>query len=99
MIAFDKFDKKEETIRTTIEIEDNLYEELNILSQYIYDTSVNKLIDASIDQLTKTEDIQLYKDTALTKHSLMIRHSVFNRLLNLKAKFKKIGRASCRERV
>ncbi len=87
MIAFDKFDKKEEIVRTTIEIEDNLYDELIILSQNIYDASVNKLIDASIEHLAKTENIQLYQDTVSTKHSLNIRESVFNRLLNLKTKF------------
>lgn len=87
MIAFDKFDKKEKTIRTTIEIQDDLYDELIALSNNIYDASVNKLIDAAIEKLNKTEDIQIYKNTFSTKHSLKIRESVLNGLLNLKEKF------------
>lgn len=87
MTAFDKFDKNEKTIRTTIEVEDSLYDELKMLTKEFYDTSVNKLIDASIDYLAKTENIQLYKNTFSTKRSLKIRESVFYKLINLKDKF------------
>ena len=90
MGAFDKFEKKEETIRKTIEIDDILYQRLTELSQNVYDTSVNKLINASIEELIKTEDIQLYEKcnkNFVVKHSLLIRKSLVIGLEELKSKY------------
>ena len=90
MGAFDKFEKKEEIIRMTVEIEDNLYDNLAELSRTFYDTSVNKLINAAIEQLIKTENIQLYqksKNTFSTKRSLLIKKSIVTGLEKLKEKF------------
>ena len=51
MGAFDRFFIKENLIRKTIEIDNNLYEELKKISENKYDASVNKLINASIEEL------------------------------------------------
>lgn len=90
MGAFDKFDRREEKIRQTIEIDDRLYEELSELSKNIYDASVNKLINASIEELIKTEDIKICeKETKnlAVKHSLLIRKSLIQGLEKLKGKY------------
>lgn len=90
MLAFDKFDKREDVIRMTIEIEDILYDKLNQISKNIYDASVNKLINAAIEHLIETENIQLHKKekiTCSTKHSLLVRQSLSDGLEELKKKF------------
>ena len=54
MLAFDKFDKREDVIRMTIEIEDILYYYLNKISINFFDASVNKLIIAAFEHLIET---------------------------------------------
>lgn len=74
----------------TVKIEDNLYDKLSELSQTFYDTSVNKLVNAAIEQLIKTENIQLYKkdkNTFSTKRSLVVKESLAIELEDLKKKF------------
>lgn len=90
MGAFDKFDRREEKIRQTIEIDDSLYEELSKLSQNVYDASVNKLINASIEELIKTEDIKISEKenkNLVVKHSLLLRRSLIQGLEKLKEKY------------
>ena len=60
MGAFDRFFSKEKLIRKTIEIDNNLYEELKQISDNKYDASVNKLINASIEELVNTENVKVY---------------------------------------
>lgn len=90
MKVFDKFDRKEEKIRQTIEIDDDLYEALSELSQNVYDASVNKLINASIEELIKTENIKICEKenrNLAVKHSLLIRKSLIQGLEKLKEKY------------
>lgn len=90
MGAFDKFLGKEKLIRKTIEIDNNLYEELRKLSDNKYDASVNKLINASIEELVNTENIKVYvkdKNEISLKHTLLIRESLVIALDELKDKY------------
>lgn len=90
MGAFDKFELREKTTRKTIEIEDELYEKLKELSQNTYDASVNKMINAAIEELIKYENIQLYKKESkklVVKHSLLIKISLAEGLDKLKEKY------------
>lgn len=89
MGAFDRFYKKEPLIRKTIEIDDSLYNQLGELAKNKYDTSVNMLINASIEELIKTEDINYQKESKeyAVKHSLLIRESFVIGLENLKDKY------------
>lgn len=90
MGAFDRFFSKEQLIRKTIEIDNKLYEKLRELSDTKYDASVNKLINASIEELVKTENIRVYEkgDNEITlKHSLLIRESLVIALDELKDKY------------
>lgn len=91
MGAFDRFYDKEKLIRKTIEIENELYDKLNEISKNKYNTSTNMLINASIDELIKTEDIKIYereeKYCSSMKHSLLIRESFTKGLEKLKQKY------------
>ena len=90
MGAFDIFYKKEKMIRKTIQIDSNLYTRLNYLSKNVYDTSTNMLINASIGELIKTENITSYKkekQDILEKHTLLIRESFVIALDELKDKY------------
>lgn len=90
MGVFDRFFSKEKLIRKTIEIDNNLYEELRKISDNKYDASVNKLINASIEELIKTENIKVYikdKNEISLKHTLLIRESLVIALDKLKDKY------------
>lgn len=82
MGAFDKFWKREELLKKTIEIDNSLYEALNKLSKTTYQTSTNQLINACIEELIRTKNVKLYEkeDGELSiQHSLLIRESLFER--------------------
>lgn len=90
MGVFDRFFSKEKLIRKTIEIDNNLYEELRKISDNKYDASVNKLINASIEELINTENIKIYvkdKNEISLKHTLLIRESLVIALDELKDKY------------
>lgn len=78
MNIFDRFYDKEKLIRKTIEIENDLYDQLIEISKSKYNTSVNMLINASIEELINTENIILHAKEdkySTTKHSLLIKES------------------------
>ena len=57
MGTFDRFYNKENLIRKTIEIDNNLYEKLKELSENEISASINQLINACIENLIKTKNI------------------------------------------
>lgn len=90
MNVFDRFYDKEKLIRKTIEIDNDLYDELNKISKMKYNTSTNMLINVCIEELLKTENINMYvkKDKYSTmKHSLLIKKSFIDGLDKLKEKY------------
>lgn len=90
MGVFDRFYDKERLLRKTIEIENDLYDKLNEISKSKYMTSTNMLINACIDELTKTENIKIYENNdkySSMKHSLLIMESLSNELDRLKQKY------------
>lgn len=60
MGAFDRFWKKDNLLKKTIVIEDELYDKLNELAKNTYQTSTNQLINACIEELINTKDIKKY---------------------------------------
>ena len=56
-----KFNKKERTINRSLNIDEELYTELERLSKNVYDASITKLVNAAIERLIETENIQIYK--------------------------------------
>lgn len=90
MGAFDRFYKKEKLVRKTIEIDNNLYEQLKQLSDNEISASVNQLINACIEDLIKKENVKMYikpKNEISVKHSLLIRESFAENLDKLKDKY------------
>ena len=61
MSIFGRFYKKEKMETRTLEIDENLYDKLTYLSKYVYDASINKLVNASIEGLIDNENIKFYK--------------------------------------
>lgn len=90
MSVFDCFYDKEKLIRKTVEIDNDLYDKLSEILKGKYNTSVNMLINASIEEIIKTENINLYakEDKYSTmKRSLLIKESFSNGLNKLKEKY------------
>ena len=92
MSAFDKVWNKEELIRKTIEIDSNIYEKLQYLSENRYDMSANKLINVAILYLIEHENIlksdnYVSKKGIFEKHTLLIRKSLCIGLDDLKNKY------------
>lgn len=90
MSILDRFWAKDEIIQKTLEIESSLYDEIEFLSENVYDASISKIINACIDELIETENVKLYtKETneLFTKHSLILRKSSLKNLEKLKDKY------------
>ena len=85
-----KSDKMEYIIQKTIEIESNLYDKIEYLSENVYDASISKIINACIDDLIEKENIKLYQkenDELFTKHSVLLRKNSLDNLYLLKEKY------------
>lgn len=89
MSCFSKFYKKEKSISKTLEIDETLYCQLEKLSSEVYEASISKLVNAAIEELISTENVQLYerKDTLYVTRSFLIRDSSWEALYNLKKKY------------
>lgn len=90
MSVLDRFWAKDELVQKTIEIESSLYDEIEFLSENVYDASISKIINACIDDLIETENVKLYtkeKDELFTKHSLILRKNSLKDLELLKDKY------------
>lgn len=90
MSAFDRYYKKETMISRKLNIEEEMYNKLEHLSQNVYDASINKLVNSAIEELLKTEKIQLYnmKGKNYVSRSFLIRQSFLDGLYELKDKYK-----------
>ncbi len=90
MTCFSRFYKREKLISRTLDIDEELYLELERLSNEVYDASISKLVNASIENLIKTENIQIYerKKTSYVSRSFLIRYSFLEGLYNLKRKYR-----------
>lgn len=90
MSVLDRFWTKDEIVQKTIEIESSLYDEIEFLSENVYDASISKIINACIDELIDTENVKLYvkeKNELFTKHSLILRKNSLKNLELLKDKY------------
>lgn len=88
MSCFAKFNKKENIIPRTIEIDKNFYLILEKLSNETYEASINKLVNAAIETLVETENIKTYpKNNEYLTRTFLIRESLLNELYKLKKKY------------
>lgn len=90
MSVFDRYYKKEKLLSRKLDIEEEIYNELEHLSKDVYDASINKLVNSAIEELLKTEKIQLYnmKNKNYVSRSFLIRQSFLEGLYELKDKYK-----------
>lgn len=92
MSIFSKFPLKEKEvlITRTYEIDLSLYEKLEYLSNEIYDTSINKLVNTCIENLILKKDIIPYRrsrNEITVTRSFEIRKSLYDGLSNLRAEY------------
>ena len=82
--GFYRFYKKEKWINRNIEIEDTLYSELKRLSENELDASINKLIDACVENFKiENNSIIYYKkptNEITIARSIRLRESMWNKL-------------------
>lgn len=82
--GFYRFYKKEKWINRNIEIEDTLYSELKNISENELEASINKLIDACVENFKIENDSITYykkpKDEITIARSIRLRESMWNKL-------------------
>lgn len=85
-----KFYKKEKLINRTLDIDEELYNKLEYLSKEVYDASISKLVNAAIEDLIGSENIQIYerKNNSYVSRSFLIRDSLLEGLYELKKKYR-----------
>lgn len=82
--------RKEKLISRTLDIDEELYYKLEFLSNERYDASISKLVNISIEELVKTENVQIYKrkNNSYISRSFLLRESVLDGLYELKSKYR-----------
>lgn len=90
MSYFNRFYKKENLINRSLDIDEELYNELEYLSKNVYEASISKLVNASIEKIIETEEITLYerKNKSYVSRSFLIRESLVDGLYCLKEKYR-----------
>ncbi len=87
---YERFYKKEKWCKKSVEIEGNQYEKLKEISSYELDASVNKIIDACVDDLELPDKVILYKkekNEINIIRSIIIRESMYKKLEQLREKY------------
>ena len=66
-----------------------VYVKLEALSKNVYDASITKLVNAAIEKLIETENIQIYerKNKSYVSRSFLVRESLLDGLYDLKDKY------------
>ncbi len=82
--GFYRFYPREKWINRNVEIEDSLYSELKRISEKELDASINKLIDACVENFKIEDDKIVYykkpKDEITITRSIRLRESMWNKL-------------------
>lgn len=89
--VFYRFYSREKWMNRNIEIEDSLYSELKRISEHELDASINKLIDACVENLQIENDAIIYykkpKDEITIARSIRLRESMWDKLDSLKNEY------------
>ena len=90
MSYFNRFYKREKMVSRTLDIDEELYDELEYLSKNVYDASISKLVNAAIEGLIENENIRIYKRkrNSYVSRSFLIRSSFLEGLYELKNKYR-----------
>ena len=87
---YERFYKKEKWLKKSVEIEGTLYDRLKEISTKDIDASVNKIIDACIDDFEIGEKVIIYKkekNEINVARSVIIRESMYKKLENMREKY------------
>ena len=87
---YKRFYKKEKWIRKSTEIEGYLYDRLKEISSKELDASVNKIIDACVDNFKFKKKLVIYKkpkNDIDVARSIIIRESVYKKLEDMREKY------------
>ena len=87
---YKRFYTKENWIKKTAEIEGKLYDRLKEISENELDASVNKIIDACVDNLELKDTVVIHKkekDEINVTRSIILRESMYKKLENLREKY------------
>lgn len=90
MSVLSQFPPKEKLITRTYEIDVSLYEKLEYLVNEVYDTSINKMVNACLDKLLKTKNVNLYsrpKNEISIARSFGLRESLYQGLSDLRIEY------------
>ena len=89
--GFYRFYKREKWSNRNVEIEDTLYSELKRISEEVLDASINKLIDACVENFIIENDKVVYykkpKDEITISRSIRLRESMWNKLDQYKKEY------------
>ena len=87
---YNRFYEKEKLVKKSVEIEGNLYDKLKEIANEELDASVNKIIDACIDDFEIAEKVVIYrkrKDEINVAKSIIIRESIYKKLEDMREKY------------
>lgn len=87
MSSIDSLWKKDQLEQKTVQIEDDLYDQLVDLSENELDASVSRIINACIYEFAERTEIRMQEIKNLSKHSVIFRKTSIKILMDLKAKF------------
>lgn len=84
MNATDRLYKKDEIIKRSINIDQDLYEKLQYLAENVYDSSVNRIINVCAENALLKNKIKAYKrpkNADVTYRSIALRKEFFDKLM------------------
>lgn len=88
MRAIDRLYKREDTVTRSLHIDEDLYSQVQYLSETFFDASVSKIINVCVENtLSKNQPITYYKKPKGTDsiyRSVLFRKSFFNELIKIK---------------
>lgn len=87
---YNRFYTKEKWVKKSAEIEGKLYDRLKEISDKELDASINKIIDACVDDLELGDKIIIYKkekDEINVARSIIIRESIYKKLEDMREKY------------
>lgn len=87
---YNRFYPKEKWVKKSTEIEGKLYDRLKEIAYKELDASVNKIIDACIDDLKLEEKVVIYKKEKgeiNVARSIIIRESMYKKLEEMRDKY------------
>lgn len=88
MRAIDRLYKKDENVVRSVLIDQDLYEQLQHLSENVFDSSISKIINVAVENtLIKNKDIAFYKkpkNTDSIYRSILFRKTFFDEIIRMK---------------